>query len=87
MSGVEENETIVTVRAEAKGKSIIGEGGQQRKLIAFLFDQLEEKFPLAANQKQIANAPVTSGCFGMLLLILTAAAGMAFTVVTLIVTS
>jgi hypothetical protein len=80
VSGVEDNETIVTVRADAEGQATLTEGGQQRKLIAFLFDKLEEIFPLSANQKQIANAPGTSGCFGILLLLVTAASCIAFSV-------
>lgn len=83
MSVVEENETIVNVRAEAEGQATLSEGGQQRKLIAFLFDKLEETFPLSANQKQIANAPGTSGCFGMVMLV--TAAGIAFTLGTFVV--
>lgn len=85
VSGVEDDETIVTVRAEAEGQATLTEGGQQRKLISFMFGQLEEKFPVSENQKQIANAPGTSGCMGMVLLLLTGAVGMALSVVTLVV--
>lgn len=81
-SKVEENETIVTVLCEAERHATLMEGGQQQKLIEFMFDQLGQQFPRAANQPQIANAPGTAGCFGMLLFllaILSIAAG-AFTV-------
>jgi len=73
VTGVDETETVVTVRAQAEGQATLTEGGQQRKLIGFLFDKLEEKFPLSENQKQIANAPGTSGCFGMAFLLVSAA--------------
>src|SRR5579884_1461375 len=38
VSGVAEEETIVTVRAEAEEQPTLTEGGQQRRLIQFIFD-------------------------------------------------
>ena len=88
VSGVEEHETIVSVRAEAKWHGTLLEGGQQRRLIAFFFDKLEEvlkeKPPLSADQKQFANAPGTSGCFGMVMLLVTVAV-ITYTVVTFVI--
>ena len=76
ITGVDEGETMVTVLAEAAGQAALTEGGQQRKLIKFVIDELNKKFPLADNQPQPVNAPGTSGCFGMLFLIIGAGVGL-----------
>ncbi|NBR06328.1 MAG: hypothetical protein EBT92_11205 [Planctomycetes bacterium] len=75
VTGIDEDETMVTVMAQAAGQSTLTEGGQQRKLINFIIDSLCEKFQLAENQKSLNNVPGTSGCFGLIMLILLGAAG------------
>jgi hypothetical protein len=70
VTGVHEGETIVTVLAEAAGQATFTEGGQQRKLIQFVLDELAKKFEMAEHQHQPVNAPGTSGCVGMVLLLL-----------------
>jgi hypothetical protein len=69
VTSLDEGETLVTVLAKSAGQATLTEGGQQRKLIAFVIDELSKKFPLVENQSQPVNAPGTSGCFGMILLI------------------
>ena len=69
ITGVDDGETMVTVLAEAAGQASLTEGGQQRKLIAFVLDELPSKFERADHQHQPVNAPGTSGCAGMVLLI------------------
>jgi hypothetical protein len=78
VAGVAENETLVTVHAEAAEQVTLTEGGQQRKLIAFVFDALQRQFPLAAGQQNIADAPGTSGCFGGVLLLVAGMSAAAF---------
>jgi hypothetical protein len=41
-----------------------------RSAISGVFDKLQQKFQLAAKQPAIANAPGTSGCFGVVLVML-----------------
>jgi len=75
VTGIDEDETMVTVLAQATGQSTLTEGSQQRKLISFIIDSLSEKFEVAENQKSLSNVPGTSGCFGLMMLILLSAAG------------
>lgn len=75
VTGIDEDETMVTVMAQSTGQSTLTEGGQQRKLISFIIDSLKDKFPIAQNQKPLSNVPGTSGCFGLIMLILLGAVG------------
>jgi hypothetical protein len=78
VTGIEDNETMVTVKAESGGQASLTEGGQQGKLIQFVIDKLTEKFPVSEQQaKAVSGAPGTSGCAGMVFLL----AGTAFGVV------
>jgi hypothetical protein len=74
VTGVDDYESMVSVFVEAAGQATLTEGGQQRKLIAFVVDELSKKFPLCDHQPQSA-APGTSGCFGVAVLMLSAATG------------
>lgn len=64
ITGLENNETLVTVKAEAVGQATLTQGGQQRKLVEFIFIKLNEKFPLSQSQTErvTTGAPGTSGC-------------------------
>ena len=75
VTGVDEDETMVSILVEAAGQQTLTEGGQQRKLISFVVDELSKKFPLSDHQPQSAAAPGTSGCVGVALLLVSAAAG------------
>jgi hypothetical protein len=70
VAGVGDNETMVSVTAEAEGQATLTEGGQQRKLVRFIIDNLAKALPMAANQPTAVGAPGTSGCFGMLLFLI-----------------
>jgi hypothetical protein len=73
VTGVEDNETIVTVKAESAGQASLTEGGQQSKLISFALDKLTEKFPVSENQTKATSGapgtPGTNGCAGLVLLL------------------
>ncbi|MCZ2340764.1 MAG: hypothetical protein LC104_03085 [Bacteroidales bacterium] len=69
ITSVDDDETMVTVLAEAAGQATFTEGGQQRKLIVFVLDELDKMFERAVHQHQPVNAPGTSGCAGMMLLL------------------
>jgi hypothetical protein len=78
VTGIEDNETMVTVKAESSGQASLTEGGQQSKLIQFVIDKLTEKFPVSEKQaKAVSGAPGTTGCASMVFLL----AGTAFAVV------
>ena len=64
LSKVEEGKTLVSFFVEAAGTATLTEGGQQKKLINFMVDQLSEKFQIdtMAQAPRIANAP-GAGCF------------------------
>ena len=65
VTGVEDNETLVTVKAEPAGQAALTEGGQQSKLISFVIDKLTEKFPLSENQaKPVSGRPVHRAAWG-----------------------
>jgi len=66
VTGVDDEETMVSILVQAAGQQTLTEGGQQRKLISFVVDELSKKFPLSDHQPQIATAPGTSGCFGVI---------------------
>jgi hypothetical protein len=69
VTGVDEGETMVTVLAEAAGQATLTEGGQQQKLIKFVIGELSKKFQLAENQRRPVHAPGTSGCAGLILVL------------------
>jgi hypothetical protein len=71
---IEDDETMVSIVAEAAGQSTLTEGAQQQKLIAFIVEELSKKFPLAEHQPQTA-APGTSGCAGVMLLLISGLGG------------
>jgi hypothetical protein len=80
VTGVDDDETMVSVLVQAAGQQTLTEGSQQRKLISFVVDELSRKFPLSDHQPQTASAPGTSGCFGVAFLLASAAAGSILTV-------
>lgn len=61
-----EEECLVTVIAESAGQASLTEGGQQRKLVQFVIEELSKKFPLAAQQSQPVQAPGAGGCLVLL---------------------
>lgn len=75
VTGVDDDETMVSILVEAAGQQTLTEGGQQRKLISFVVEELSKKFPLSDHQPQAASAPGTDGCFGVALLLVSAATG------------
>ena len=75
---IEDDETMVSILAEAAGQSTMTEGAQQQKLIAFIVEELSKKFPLAEHQPQTAAAPGTSGCAGVVLLLISGIGGTLF---------
>ena len=77
---IEYDETMVSILAEAAGQSTLTEGAQQQKLIAFIVAELSKKFPLAEHQPQAAAAPGTSGCAGVVLLLISGIGGTLFCV-------
>ena len=85
VTGVDDEETLVSILVEAAGQETLTEGGQQRKLISFVVDELGKKFPFAEHQPQATAAPGTSGCAGMALLLICGAAGSFFIVASLMV--
>lgn len=81
VTGVEDDETMVSILVQAAGQQTLTEGGQQRKLISFVVDELSQKFPLVTQQPQVNPAPGTSGCVGIAVLVIVAATGTALSVV------
>jgi hypothetical protein len=68
VTGVEADETLVTVLAESVQFSY-AEGSKQRELVGFIVTELDKKFPKAPVQPAM-NAPGTSsGCLVALLII------------------
>lgn len=61
---------MVTVKAEASGQATLTEGGQQRKLINYILENLANKFQVIEDQAEPSGAPGTGGCFGFFLLII-----------------
>ena len=43
VTGVEDDETMVSILVQAAGQQTLTEGGQQRKLISFVVDELSQK--------------------------------------------
>lgn len=70
VAGITDNETLVTVNVEAKDNWSLTEGSRQRQLIKHILDELSTQFPAVAVQPQQAGTPNTSGCFGLLLLLI-----------------
>lgn len=60
VTGVGDDESLVTARAEAETYGTLMEAHQQRNLVEFLFEQLQAQLPLAAGQP--TNAPGAEGC-------------------------
>lgn len=74
VTGVDENETMVSLLVESAGQSTLTEGGQQRKLISFVVEELSKTFTLSKHQPKTAAAPGTSGCMGVSMLLFCGAA-------------
>jgi len=86
VTGVGDNETMVTVKAAVAGQATLTEGGQQSKLIKFVIDKLAESFPLSENQATpIMDAPGTSGCLGMVLVLMCTGLSLCVTLAALLV--
>ena len=67
MTDLGENELLVTVTVQAVTQATLTEGGQQRKLVQFVFQDLVTHFPQGENQPSPVLAPGTSGCFGIVM--------------------
>ena len=75
VTGIDEDETMVTTEVHATYLPTLTQGGQQRKLINFIIDSLRKKFQLADNQKSLSYGAGASEFFGWIIITLISTAG------------
>ena len=67
VTSVGDDEVLVTAHVAATTHATLAEGTQQRKLLEFVFSELDKKFEKGEEQAPV-KAPGTSGCAGAVLL-------------------